>query len=316
MKLRRKLTFVVCAMMSLCSINAQQLNQAYLNYIEQYYKIAQQQQHEYGIPSSITLAQGLLESSAGNSFLSKTSNNHFGIKCSDWSGEKVYYDDDAKGECFRKYQTVLESYEDHSKFLKSRSRYAFLFQLKQTDYEGWAFGLKSAGYATDPTYAYKLISIIENYNLKRFDNKGGKFENDNETGNLAVEIVAKNDPDYLGKVSAVANRELKKVNGVLFVIAQDGDTYASIGDEFDLSDERIRRYNDVTSSARLVAGQRVFIELKKRKAPKGYETHKVTDGESMWKIAQDYGVRVICLYKINKMSYEQGARFGQILNLR
>ena len=147
---------------------AQNRNQAYLSYIDQYYKLAIKQQKEHNIPASIVLAQGLLESGAGLSDFAKQSNNHFGIKCNnDWTGATIYHDDDSKGECFRKYDKVLDSYEDHALFLKNRQRYAFLFYLSSSDYEGWAHGLKKAGYATDPTYAFKLISIIEDYNLHR-----------------------------------------------------------------------------------------------------------------------------------------------------
>lgn len=325
-----KLWFV--ALISALSVSsvlfAQQPNQSYLLYIEQYHDLAQQQQKEYGIPSSITLAQGLLESGAGKGFLSTSSNNHFGIKCSDWAGEKVYYDDDERGECFRKYDRVIDSYEDHSLFLVKRPRYASLFKLKQTDYEGWAFGLKSAGYATDPSYAYKLISIIEDYELHRFDlekstenNAGMKANNDRnsrlanptEPKELIVKVAHK---EYLGKVSSYVTHEVKKVNGVLFVTSSSSDTYASIGDEFDLSDERIRGYNDVNETTRLLPGKRVFIAAKKHKAPKECLTHRIGSGESMLSISQDYGVKVVDLYRLNTMSFEQGATYGQVLKLR
>ena len=145
------------------------LNKDYLDYIEKYYQLAVRQQKEYGIPASITLAQGLLESSAGKSTFAVNTNNHFGIKCHDWKGDTYYMDDDEKNECFRKYDKVIDSYEDHSSYLKSKPRYSSLFQLNPTDYKGWAAGLKKAGYATDPSYATKLITLIENYQLNRFD---------------------------------------------------------------------------------------------------------------------------------------------------
>ena len=150
-------------------VQAQTKSSSYLSYIEKYHSIAVRQQAEHGIPASIVLAQGLLESGAGNSELALSSNNHFGIKCTDWKGERVYHNDDFDGECFRKYDNVLESYEDHALFLKNRSRYASLFTLNKTDYKGWAYGLRKAGYATDPAYGSKLITIIENYNLHQYD---------------------------------------------------------------------------------------------------------------------------------------------------
>jgi hypothetical protein len=328
MGVKMRFIIVLSALIASSMLFSQQNNESYLMYIEQYHGLAQQQQKEYGIPTSITLAQGLLESGAGKGFLSTSSNNHFGIKCSDWEGEKVYYDDDQRGECFRKYNRVVDSYEDHSLFLVKRPRYASLFNLKQTDYEGWAFGLKSAGYATDPTYAYKLISIIEGYELHRFDlEQSGvnatKIKADNNTNSIydnqtvpketTVEVAHK---EYLGKVSSYAAHEVKKVNGVLFVTSSGSDTYASIGDEFELSDERIRRYNDVGQTARLLPGKRVFIAAKKHKAPKECLTHRICSGETMLTVSQDYGVKVVDLYRLNAMGFDQGAVYGRVLKLR
>jgi len=153
-----------------------QVNEAPVNttnkvaiYVHKYKNIAQYEMQKSGIPASITLAQGILESGAGNGDLTKRANNHFGIKCHNWSGEKVYHDDDKKGECFRKYAHPSESFKDHSNFLTSRSRYASLFKLNKNDYKGWAKGLRKAGYATDPKYPSKLISLIERYNLNEYD---------------------------------------------------------------------------------------------------------------------------------------------------
>jgi len=235
-------------------------NQAYLSYIEQYHQLAQRQQKEHGIPASIVLAQGLLESGAGQSEFAKKSNNHFGIKCNDWTGETIYHDDDKKGECFRKYNQVLDSYEDHAIFLKSRSRYAFLFNLDSSDYEGWAYGLKKAGYATDPSYAYKLISIIDNYNLHQYDVSGG----DNlpkvflASKNSRVASEKRVNQGSMGTINAVVVHPLFMVNKVKFVTALPGDTYVGIADEFNMSEERLRNYNEVNSSSNLKVGMRVF----------------------------------------------------------
>lgn len=138
-------------------------------YIKQYSELAVSEMKEFGIPASITLSQGILESGNGESYLATEGKNHFGIKCHDWEGEEIYADDDKENECFRKYKKVQQSYRDHSEFLTTHSRYSSLFELEITDYKGWAKGLKKAGYATSPTYAEKLISIIERYNLQEFD---------------------------------------------------------------------------------------------------------------------------------------------------
>ncbi len=296
---------------------SQNLSQSYLLYIEDYSKLAQMQQKEYGIPASITLAQGLLESKAGQSSLTKMSNNHFGIKCTDWTGDKVYYDDDEKGECFRKYDKVLQSYEDHSLFLKNRKRYGFLFDLKPTDYEGWAFGLKKAGYATDPAYGFKLISIIETYNLHQFDLKENEKQWVAETEkNSTDNIEQRNNQSSIGSIHASANHVVKKVNGVRFITASPADTYSIIADEFNLSEKRLRKFNDVDALAELEAGDRVFISSKKNKAPVDCPTHKVFAGESMHSIAQDYGMKVVQLYKLNNMPFDETAKYDAVLKLR
>lgn len=156
------------------TLGAQTRNRAYEEYIEKYREVAIEEMKRYHIPASITLAQGLLESGAGRSELARKSNNHFGIKCgSTWEGRTVRHNDDAPRECFRAYRHARESYRDHSKFLSTGARYAFLFRLKITDYKGWARGLKKAGYATDPRYAQRLIDIIELYDLDKYDRKDG-----------------------------------------------------------------------------------------------------------------------------------------------
>lgn len=298
---------------------SQSRNQAYLTYINQYSQLAVKQQKEYGIPASITLAQGLLESGAGNSNFARESNNHFGIKCNDWVGEKIYHDDDEKGECFRKYNQVLESYEDHSLFLKNKPRYAFLFDLKPTDYEGWAFGLKKAGYATDPTYAYKLITIIETYDLHQYDLGRKNDEGDQQyasVNNPGKNVVHSGYKGQMGAVVALVSHEVRKVNGVKFVVALPDDDYALIADEFNMSLERLFEYNDLTPGTQLTPGTRIFVASKKNKAPKECLKHQVLRGESMHSISQDYGIKIVKLYKLNKMAFTDGARVGQVLRLR
>ena len=317
MRSTKLILILACFILSVSNLKAQSLNVSYLSYINQYSDIAQKQQREYGIPASIILAQGLLESGAGRGTLAKKSNNHFGIKCADWKGDKVYHNDDAEGECFRKYDNVLDSYRDHSIFLKTRNRYAFLFELKSSDYEGWAFGLKKAGYATDPTYAYKLISIVENYELHKYDlGKKTHLPKQNETTQSVALVENKTSNNSMGSIDAYTKHQVMKVNGVLFITSIDGDTYATIADEFNLSEQKIRKYNDLASTEELTAGKRVFIAQKKKKAPKECKSHVIVQGETMLSISQDYAIRIIDLYKLNKMSFDQGAVVGTELKLR
>jgi LysM repeat protein len=291
----------------------QQLNKYYLSYIEKYHQLAIKQQKKHGIPASIILAQGLLESSAGQSQLSRLSNNHFGIKCnSDWNGETISWDDDERNECFRKYRNVADSYEDHSLFLKNRPRYASLFQLDKTDYQGWAHGLKKAGYATDPTYAYKLISLIENYNLNRFDKQ---IFNENFAERMEIQINT-SIPQHIQKVSDYVTHKKLKNNGVPYVMAVPCDTYANIAQEFNMSEETLRNYNEVSATTTLQPGEKVYIRPKKNKAAKNYPVHVVQEGESMHDIAQFYGIKTEKLYKMNQLPFTEGAQVGQVLKLR
>ena len=303
--------FLLYALLHNINILAQKTNQTYLNYIEKFSNLALIQQNEYGIPASITLAQGLLESGAGLGELAKKSNNHFGIKCSDWQGDKVYFDDDAKNECFRKYDDVLASYEDHSLFLKNRSRYSFLFDLSATDYEAWAHGLKKAGYATDPTYAYKLISIIDNYELHKFDlvksvNELIKTEENTSSVNQAP----------IGKIDAYTVHKVLKNNQVRYVVSQKGDTYSGIADEFDLDEMKLRSYNEVDENRVLNENMIVYLKSKKNKASRKDFTHTVKIGETMYGISQLYAIKIEKLYLLNSMSFDQGAKLDQILKLR
>lgn len=272
---------------------AQQRSQRYLDYIEKYKYEAVEQMQRYRIPASITLAQGLLESGAGQSRLTRQSNNHFGIKCgSTWRGKKTYHDDDAKGECFRVYKSARESYEDHSRFLATQKRYASLFSLKITDYKGWANGLKKAGYATNPTYAGSLIKLIELYNLDHFDK--GKL-----------------------KDAWIANpHDVFLANGLLYVIARQGDTFDRLADEFDISARKIRKYNDLYKGYTLREGDIIYLEKKNRKAKKPYKLHRVEVGESMYSIAQRYGIRLERLYKMNDKAADYAPSVNEILKLR
>ena len=285
------LAFIFSTILS--TLFAQSKSQAYINYVQNYYKLAMIQQKEHGIPASITLAQGLLESGAGMS-------------------EKTSQYDDERGECFRKYDKVLDSYEDHSAFLKNRSRYAFLFELSPTDYQAWAHGLKKAGYATDPSYAYKLISLIENYDLHQYDIQKLDVKQIAEVNKNQQR--SSNHP--IGTVSAYRVHEIYKNNGVKFVVSMVGDTYASLSEELNISEKRLRRYNEINEFTELLPGTQVYIRYKKNKASRGYSHHVVRAGDSMYSIAQNYGIKIEKLYKLNEMPYHEGAKLGQVLKLR
>lgn len=291
---------------------AQPLSKTYIQYINTFNQLAIIQQNEHGIPASITLAQGLLESGAGQSEFARKSNNHFGIKCHEWTGDKVYHDDDQKGECFRKYEKVLDSYEDHSLFLKNRPRYASLFILSPTDYEAWAHGLKKAGYATDPTYAFKLISLIENYELHKYDL--AKLSDKSLSSNSVVQVV-ENKPS-MGKIEATQEHKLYINNRVRCVISEYGDTFGSIADEFNISESKLLKYNDLNAGSQLIDGAVVYLKYKKKKASKEFSTHIVSQGETMYNIAQKYAIKLEKLYKLNRMPFTQSARVGQELKLR
>ncbi len=282
--------------LGISSLNAQQRNKAYEDYIKKYRSVAVDEMKHYKIPASITLAQGLLESGAGKSKLARMSNNHFGIKCGrSWDGPSVRFTDDAPNECFRKYKHAKESYRDHSKFLRSGARYAFLFKLNIKDYKGWAKGLKKAGYATDPKYATRLINIIELYDLDKYDRKGGL--------KWAEEFPDPHQP-YLA-------------NELLYIIARPGDTFKSIGKEFDISHKKIRKYNELPKDYVFEGGEIVYLEQKRRRATKEYIVYVVRDGDSMYSISQKFGVRLERLYKMNKMSPDAPApEVGDILRLR
>lgn len=285
------LTIFVCL-----SLQAQTRNKQYEDYIKQYRDLAVDEMKKYHIPASITLAQGLLESGAGQSTLARKSNNHFGIKCgSDWQGKTVRHNDDARGECFRAYKHPKQSYEDHSKFLAGRPRYASLFKLKITDYKGWARGLKKAGYATDPRYAQRLIDIIELYDLDKYDKKGG------------LKWMKENPNPHQPYIA----------NGLLYIVVRAGDTWKSISKEFDISQKKLRKYNDLYKGYELQPGDILYLEKKNRKAQKEHIVHVLRAGESMYLISQKYGIRLKNLYKLNKMDAEEPApEVGTILRLR
>ena len=293
----------VVVMLALCACIpgwSQRRNALYNEYIKKYSDLAVEQMKQYKIPASITLAQGLLESGAGRSELARKSNNHFGIKCgSRWRGRSVRHNDDAPNECFRAYKHARDSYKDHSVFLTSGARYAFLFDLDITDYKGWARGLKKAGYATDPSYANRLITIIEDYDLYKYDRKG-----------IYSKRKLRREPWLLNPHPVYLS------NGIAYVVARSGDTFKTLGKEFGISWRRLARYNELQKDYTLVPGDIVYLKSKKEKAAEKYTVHIVRDGDSMHSISQLYGIRLKYLYKMNRKKDDYIPEIGDRLRVR
>jgi LysM repeat protein len=302
-------------------------------YINQYRDLAVKEMIDYNIPASITLAQGILESENGNSPLAIEANNHFGIKCHDeWTGKTYKHDDDLKNECFRKYGKAEESFRDHSEFLTTRDRYKSLFDLDITDYKGWAYGLKKAGYATNPRYPEILIRIIEENGLAELD-KGGSAQSlvvsrqssvDNEQSAVSVsnpQHITRN-PDLSALPPSVFeiagrggnDRIIFLNNDVKFILARAGDDFYKIAGEFGIYSWQIRDYNELTSRDKFIPGQKVYLEKKKKKAK--YNFHIVQPGETSHSVAQDYGIRLNVLCRINKIQVSDQLQDGQKLKLR
>ena len=240
--------------------------------------------------------------------LARRSNNHFGIKCHrGWSGSKVYAADDTPNDCFRSYSRVEDSYQDHSEFLVGSVRYSSLFELSITDYKGWARGLQKSGYATDKAYANKLIKLIEDYELYRFDDK--KYRRG----------VSRSEREAIRSAessSASWTHQPYITHGLVYVIAVEGDTFGSIANEFGFNEKDLLKYNEVPEDFPLSEGDIVYFQKKKTRADKPYDYHTVQVGESMYSISQIYGLQLRNLYRLNKKSYEYIPEEGDILKLR
>ena len=304
--MKRTLSLIIAVAVVALQAGAQaKWNQRYQQYIDQYKDTAIEQMLRWKIPASITLAQGILESGAGQSELAIKGNNHFGIKCHAWTGAKVYHDDDARGECFRAYTSAFDSYEDHSRFLAGSQRYKSLFSLKTTDYKGWARGLKAAGYATSPTYADRLIEIIQLYRLYEYD-KARSYD----------KFMTERTKDQ--SVGGQQLHPIKIYNKNYYLIARRGDTFRTIGQEIGISYRKIARYNERHRDDQLREGETVWLKKKQSRAPKEYKgrLHYVKSGESMYGIAQTYGIRLKKLYKMNHLSPDYDLKVGDALKLR
>lgn len=317
-------------------------------YIERYSALAVEEMYRSGVPASITLAQGLLESRYGLSELAVEANNHFGIKCHNWAGAKIFYDDDKSNECFRRYSSAEESFRDHSDFLRYRDRYRFLFDLDHGDYKGWAYGLRKAGYATDPSYPEKLIRLIEEHELYLFDVKEQAAGTETQTAGDATKArkerkalrqsrkearkAARKEipespsqleqPKPLRPGSGEAfrfslSRQMYSLNGVPFIYAAEGETYASIAEANNLFLKEILRYNDLDHEAVLEPGTIVYLQAKKKQAAHGLNMY-IVEGEnvSLRELAQRFGVKLQNLCRMNGVSENHVFAEGQIIKLR
>ncbi len=331
-----------------------------IEYVNKYSGLAVSEMRRTGIPASITLAQGMLESNYGRSTLATEGNNHFGIKChSDWRGEKVYHDDNHRGECFRSYPTVEDSYRDHSDFLTTGSRYKDLFKLSSTDYKGWAHGLKKAGYATDPQYATLLINKIDDYGLHAYDTGTGKAAPGQTPAKPTLEQTAGQQPATTAPkqntgqqpatpvqktadtvlippvqkttdpvptqpeiqapakvISLNTGRKVLENNGVQYIIAEEGDTFKSIAEKYQLLALEVSRYNDLPPEASLKPGQFIYLQPKRSKAAEGNSIHVVKTGETMYILSQKYAVKLSSLYKMNVMEEGKECIPGQKVRIR
>lgn len=310
-------------------------------YINAYSKIAMEEMQRSGVPASITLAQGCLESSNGNSRLAIKGRNHFGIKCHNtWKGKKIYKDDDAKHECFRVYKTVSESYIDHSNFLRNGTRYAFLFDLKPTDYKGWAKGLKKAGYATNPKYPSLLIKIIEDNKLYEYDEIAlGKRKDSRKTKqeNILADVEPKKDvkpvkrqlvKDEIAELTPpllfdelefsidAPGRKVLSNNKVNYIIVQPGDTFYGIAREFGLSEWQLFLFNDLEKTHILRVGEVLYLQTKKNRAQKKYPYHVIRKGEDLHLVSQLYAVKLKKIKKINGFSSDPVLNEGDKVKLR
>ena len=323
MSLATRLTLAFFCLLPFASLFAQSTSseEVVQNYIERFKYVAIREMKVYGIPASITLAQGILESNAGRSELAVMANNHFGIKChKEWTGKTFHQDDDEKNECFRKYKSAMESYRDHSDFLITRDRYNFLFDLEINDYMGWAYGLKEAGYATNPRYPEMLIRIIEENGLAKLD-EGGSQQlavggQRSEVGNQQSELRTQNSELKTHEIFGRGgnDRVIFLNNGIKFILAREGDDFYRIADEFGIYAWQVREYNELKKADVLVPGQKVYLERKKAKAASKW--HKVTEGETVQSISQDYGIRKKVLCRLNFISPDDRLKEGDLVRMR
>jgi LysM repeat protein len=268
----------------------------------------------------------MIESDYGRSSLAREANNHFGIKChNDWSGQKIYHNDDRRNECFRKYNKPEDSFYDHSEFLRSGSRYDFLFNISSTDYKAWAHGLKKAGYATNPDYANMLIRKIEEKNLHYFDNGYTANNIPQPKQPPARESAVVRDTDkVIVTVSPVNERMMVSArvprvminNKIRYIIVKDGDTREKLEEEFELLHWELPKYNELTNDFSITPGQILYLEPKREKAEDGKDFYDTSEGDSMYQISQRFAIKLKSLYKMNRMEEDSQPEPGSTIWLR
>lgn len=325
-----KILYTMLGLIGFFCCNAQ--NEKTVAYINQYKEIAMQEMSRSGVPASITLAQAVLESQSGESILVKKSNNHFGIKCKvEWTGAKVYHNDDAKGECFRAYASAEKSFQDHSDFLKTRPHYAFLFYLSPMDYESWAYGLKKAGYATAPTYPQKLIKVITDYNLNQYNIIAIAKAKEQAPVTQDVKIIVPASKPINTNITAIAQPDAAEstddreeipskivatkknivasnnpspypsgifLNNELKVIyASKGTSLLALANEYHITLSKLLSFNDMDEIDILAANQLIYLERKQKKGITDFYISK--PGESIYNIAQITGVRIENILQYN-----------------
>jgi LysM repeat protein len=300
--------FIILSVVHPAKVRSQQTTRQ--EYINQYKHWAIDEMKRSGIPASITLAQGMLESNNGNSTLATRGNNHFGIKCHDWKGKSIRHDDDKRNECFRKYKTARDSYTDHTNFLMNGPRYSFLFELDQTDYKSWARGLKKAGYATSPTYASALIRIIEENELDHFDSGKVRRRKVDDTETIA-EVT-----DIDGFEIEIDHRKILMRNRIDYIIVKEEDTYQSLTRELEMMPYELAQYNEIPRDSKLEKGQVLYLQPKRGKASVEFSYHTVEAGETMYDISQMYGIKLKKLYRLNLMNPGEEPGVNDEIHLR
>jgi len=321
-----RLKFICLLVLALvgASIANAQKNEDVLAYITTYKELAIEEMLRTGIPASITLAQGIHETQAGKSDLVLKSNNHFGIKCkTGWDGEKVYHDDDMRGECFRSYSSANDSYIDHSDFLKNSPRYSFLFNINAEDYKSWAYGLKKAGYATNSKYSQILIKLIETYDLQRYSLIAlGKLPPEDD-----MLVKTKSNSEAVGPAAPVAvvmeEPAIKKpeypsrefiINQTRVIYAKAGTSLLAIAQKYDIDLNRILDFNHLQNEEVLIEDQLVFLQRKRKVG--NNEFHIMEQGENIYGISQSEGIRVESLMELNHLAKGMEPAIGEKLYLR
>ncbi|MFI3322969.1 MAG: glucosaminidase domain-containing protein [Rikenellaceae bacterium] len=328
--MKTKIVATICTAFLSLQASAQQ-KMTTEQYISVFKDLAIAGMREYRVPASITMAQGILESASGNSRLATEANNHFGIKCKpEWTGDKILHDDDAKDECFRKYDSAYDSYVDHGKFLAERKYYVALFDLDIMDYVAWARGLKTAGYATSPTYADNLIRIIETNKLYKLDEEAMSFSKPVVKEEVVAEVKPtvkeERDPSIYYGVKVVAADYMQTTsksiptymnNGVKFVIARKGDNIQVLASLTGKSPKALLKYNELdTVPSEISEGSIIYVSSKKSKASNGYTFHTVSKGETLHYVSQKYGIKISKLAKMNLYSTSYTIKPGQKMLLR